>query len=170
MPRSQHANRGRPRVVKALDPVQDRSDLQIIIEAGVNRIHGPVVTRLGRRDQLGRGGEHARRVDLGRRELIETLAGGTADDLIGRVLVRPGRAHAGGMDDFHDGRRIVLQVLVRVHRRARAVDQPQRQVRRVDVVGIDQATAVELGQIVIERLEVSGFGARLPLTVASGRI
>jgi hypothetical protein len=96
----------RARVVEALDLVEHASHFELVVFARVARVIGSLYP--ARHPVRGR-----RRVDLGRIKLIDARPGRPVEDLVSRVLVRPRRAHAGRVDDFHD--RVDLNELVRIH-------------------------------------------------------
>src|SRR5258705_318159 len=94
-------------VVEAVDLVQDRVDLVAVVAHGESVVARPVAGRAGRRRVT---------VDLGREEILDAGSRRAIEDLVGGVLVRPGRTQAGRASDLED--RVHLEVLVRVDRLA----------------------------------------------------
>ena len=155
---------GAAAVVEALDLVDHRLDLVVVVLLGEEVVAGPVTGRGGRR--------RVRRVavDLRGEQVVDAVARGTVEDLVRGVLVGPGGAQAGAVDDLED--RVHLDVLVGEHRQAAArvdgqlggVDEALRVAGHLqDAAGkAGQALAgVEPQRILVELLEVGHLDAGL---------
>ena len=93
---------GRAVMVEAIDLLDDRGDLQLVVRNRAINAGGGVGTAY-----VG---------DLGRVEIIDALAGGAVDEIVGRVLVRPCGAATLALDDFED--RIGPDGIMRIDRDA----------------------------------------------------
>ena len=108
-----------PGVIQAADLVEDRLGLEVVVALSQGVDLRPVVT-----SAVGDA------VDLGGEEVVDTVPGGTVEDLVGRVLVGPGGPHSVPVSDLEDG--VDPQVGVRhdaptgarVDRQQRLVDEP----------------------------------------------
>ena len=152
-----HAGMGGSRTVQAVDPIDDGVHLRGVV--GLNaRVAGGVVIAYRRTGELG--------VYFRRIQVVDAFTGRAAENLVGRVLVRPGGEATGFLDDLEDG--VGAEILVGIDRLALAVNQFALHVVRVEL-GIDlteRAAAGNVGdegggEIVadVEFLEVGHFGA-----------
>src|SRR5262249_9289725 len=99
-------------------------------------------------------------VDLWRVQVLHSAPGRPVDDVVGRVLVRPGGVETGGTRHLEDG--VDPQELVGEHRMATA-----GVLAEGELAGID-AAAEELVGVEVPGLVVDDLGARLALAAASG--
>jgi len=160
----------------SVDQVEDRLHLHVVVGL-LRRDAVRVDVHLVRRQRIGsvalrqRGGEihtvdgPALRdvgVDLRREEVVDALPGRTVHQVVGGVLVRPGRPAAGGLHHLED--RVHLEEAVRRERMAAAAVLRQREISRI------HASAEESRQIEVDRLVVDHFRARCPGAVAARRV
>ena len=100
-----------PEWSQTVDLVEDRRDLGAVVLLGQRVVGRPVVA--------ARVGDA---VDLGGEQVLDAGAGRAVEDLVGRVLVRPGRAQP--VRPGHLEHRVHAEVLVRVDRQCRWPGRP----------------------------------------------
>src|ERR1035441_6752380 len=92
------------------------------------------------------GERHGSGIDLGTKEIIEAGPAGTVGPLVGGMLVGPSSVAAILLDHFEDS--VHAQVAVRVDRRAILGGVAGQ------VVGIDAAATIDLGEVYVDFLIV----------------
>src|SRR5215831_254938 len=109
------------------------------------------------------------RVDFRREEILHALARWAIDKVIGRMLVRPGRASAVATDDLED--RVHFDEIVREDWNALALHQREREVCRVNLRErlAERSAPVHAGRILVEAFVIGRNRARRTLAVRAWR-
>ena len=139
-----NAGVGRTGALQARHLVQNRGDLQGVV----------TLDAVETRRRIG-AGQAVVGIDFRREEIVHAMARRPIQDLVGRMLVRPGRVTAVGLDDLED--RVGLDELVGQHGGAFAITQGERQQRVIDLrQGIAERPTTRVGQGVLIEMFVEG--------------